>query len=165
MNPTMIMLIGPTGCGKSTFRKNNLAKLPCVSPDDFVIGKRTNVKVSYAWQHARNMAIELMKERHSFVADAQFIDTAVRNEWKSLARGFGFDSVGVAFNTTWEQLQKNQQARGARGLYGKVPVSVQKSAYQRMKAQLDHDYHSMVLRTGFEALHIVDFGKKLKLDI
>ena len=165
MNPTMVMLIGPTGCGKSTFRKNNLAKLPCVSPDDFVVGRWSPKKAAHAWQHARNMAIELLSERQTFVADAQFLDPSLRHEWQALARGFGFDRVGVAFNTSWRQLRRNQKARGARGLYGEIPLEVQKDAYQKMKDQLDTDYHNMVLRSGFDALHIVKFNEKIKFDI
>lgn len=133
---TMVMLVGPTGCGKSTFRKQHLAGLPCVSPDDFIVGKWTAKKATHAWQHARNMAIELMVEKKSFVVDAQFLDPAVRAEWQALAHGFGFETCAFVFSTSWTQLRKNQQSRGARGDYGLIPHKVQLRSYQLMKQQL-----------------------------
>jgi len=133
---TMVMLVGPTGCGKSTFRKKHLAGLPCVSPDDFIVGAWTAKKAAHAWQHARNMAIELLAEKKSFVADAQFLDPAVRAEWRSLANGFDFRVRAFAFDTPWKQLRENQQARGARGFYGLIPHKVQLRSYQLMKHQL-----------------------------
>jgi predicted kinase len=133
---TMVMLIGPTGCGKSTFRKKHLAGLPCVSPDDFVVGKWSAKKAAHAWQHARNMAIELLLEKQSFVVDAQFLDPAVRAEWQHLALGFGFETRGVVFDTSWTQLRQNQKARGARGHYGLIPYKVQLRSYQLMRQQL-----------------------------
>lgn len=133
---TMVMVMGPTGCGKSTFRKKHLFDYPCVSPDDFIVGKWTHKKTVHAWQHARNMAIEMLIDGTSFVVDAQFIDPAVRAEWTALARGFKFRVRAFAFDTPWKQLRKNQQARGARGFYGVIPFKVQQRSYQLFKQQL-----------------------------
>ena len=159
---TMVMLVGPTGCGKSTFRQKHLAGLPCVSPDDFIVGQWTAKKAAHAWQCARNMAIELLIEKQSFVVDAQFLDPAVRAEWMSLAIGFGYKTHVFVFDTTWTQLRKNQQSRGARGHYGLIPHKVQRRSYQLMKQQLaalkaDHDGGMRVMENGV-FLHINAIG-------
>lgn len=166
---TMVMLIGPTGCGKSTFRRKHLVHLPCVSPDDFIVGKWTSKKAQHAWQHARNMAIELMVERQDFVADAQFIDPAVRAEWIQIANGFQFKTRAFAFDTPWKQLRLNQQARGARGFYGLIPYKVQLRSYQLMKQQRSRMsgnegfVHRPAGRTIFpyNTVNVVKWGEKI----
>lgn len=165
------MLIGPTGCGKSTFRRKHLSGLPCVSPDDFIVGKWTAKKAVHAWQHARNLAIEMMVEKQSFVADAQFLDPAVRAEWKALASGFDFRVRAFAFDTPWKQLRENQQARGARGFYGTIPVKVQRRSYQLMRQQLakmtflnEGFTHPMEDRTSYpyDTIRVVKCGESIK---
>jgi predicted kinase len=156
----MVMLVGPTGCGKSTFRKKHLAHLPCVSPDDFVVGKWTAKKATHAWQHARNQAIELMAEQQSFVADAQFLDPAVRAEWLAIASGFKFRAHAFCFNTAWKQLRQNQKARGARGLYGTIPIDVQRRSYQLMKTQLTN---KSIYKEGFALVQVVEFGSVIEI--
>lgn len=157
---TMVMLIGPTGCGKSTFRKKHLAGLPCVSPDDFVVGKWSAKKAAHAWQHARNMAIELLMEKQSFVVDAQFLDYNVRSEWLALAKGFGFVPRAFCFDTSWKQLRKNQQARGARGLYGTIPIDVQRQNFKLMKELLARND---IYKEGYSRVTVVKFGSKENL--
>lgn len=168
----MVMLVGPTGCGKSTFRKRRLSHLPCVSPDDFIVGRWSPKKAVHAWRHARNMAVELMGEQQSFVADAQFIDPAVRAEWLALARAFGFLTRGYAFNTPWKQLRENQQARGARGFYGTIPYKVQLRNYQLFKRQLRSlsFYNEGFLRPmpgrscyPFSTMQIVEWNAKVSM--
>ena len=159
---TMVMLIGPTGCGKSTFRKKHLAGLPCVSPDDFIVGKWSPNKAAHAWQHARNMAIELLGERQPFVADAQFLERAVRAEWLRLAKGFGFKSRAFVFNISWKQLRENQQARGARDFYGEVPTDVQIRSFQLMQEQIRGKCFGSDLLTR---LDVVKFGTKQNFNL
>lgn len=155
---TMVMLIGPTGCGKSTFRKKYLSHLPCVSPDDFIVGKWSPKKAAHAWQHARNMAIELLVEDQSFVADAQFLDPKVRAEWTRIARGFSFKCRAFMFDTSWKQLRKNQKDRGERGLYGEIPFAVQRQSFQLMKALLRGRNLESDKKAG---LTVIKFGSKI----
>lgn len=136
----VIFMIGPTGCGKTTFRKKNLSHLPCVSPDDFIVGKWTHTKASLAWGYAKKVAVQLLKEKTSFVLDAQFVDGKTRNEWRRwIETHRGYKAVGVIFNTPWNQIQKNQSKRGNRGLYGKIPLAVQTAAYRRFVSSLKKD--------------------------
>lgn len=160
----MIMLIGPTGSGKTHFRQQHLAKYPCVSPDDFIIGKFSARKRVHAWAHARQMAVEMLIAGEEFVVDSQFIDPALRAEWAHLAKGWGYSVVGLIFITPWRQLVKNQKARGARGHYGPIPFAVQREAYQTFKAQLDlkPGVHPP-LSWGLSVVRNVEWGKPLQL--
>lgn len=131
----MYVTIGVTGSGKSTFRRKSLSHLPCVSPDDFIVGLWNMQKASSAWNHARNTAIELMKEGNPFLLDGQFTEYGIRSEWAKLARGFGYTSHALIFDTPWRQLLKNQRARGNRGFYGLIPHGVVLKNYQMFRDQ------------------------------
>lgn len=132
---TMVMLIGPTGSGKSTLRRDHLAHLPCVCPDDFIVGKFSPRKRVHAWANARQQAIEMLVTGESFVVDSQFVDPDLRREWACLAKGFGFSVHAVIMVTPWTQLRKNQKARGARGFYGEIPYAVQREMFTSFKKQ------------------------------
>ncbi len=136
MRGTMILLMGPTGCGKTTYRKKHYRDLPCISPDDFIRGQWTPKKASLCWALARGLAVELLQEGQSFVMDAQFTEEALREEWCRLAHGFEFDVVAVVMHTPWRQLQKNQKKRGSRGLYGTIPYAVLLRNYQTFRDQI-----------------------------
>lgn len=157
----MVMLIGPTGSGKTFFRSQHLAALPCVSPDDLIIGKFSARKRASAWAHARNLAIEMMLGHEEFVVDAQFVDPALRYEWTCLAAGFGYRTLGLVFATPWKQLRKNQQARGARGHYGEIPLSVQKEMYQNFKKEFDGS--NLKHENWFDVIRVVRWGKTPEL--
>lgn len=136
----VIFMVGPTGCGKTTFRKKNLPHLPCVSPDDFIVGRWTSTKAGLAWGYAKKVVAQLLLEKVSFVLDAQFVDDKTRNDWRRrIELCAGYRAVGIIFNTPWRQIRKNQSKRGDRGLYGKVPLAVQVSAYRRFRADIEQD--------------------------
>ncbi len=136
MKNTMHLMVGPTGCGKSTYRKRHLSKLPCVSPDDFIIGKFTHRKRFHAWAHAQLMAIDLLEGGESFVMDSQFIDPAVRREWFALASGFGYTVRSYVFLTPWQQILRNHKKRGDRGGYGRIPYATILEFYQAFMKQV-----------------------------
>lgn len=136
----VIFMVGPTGCGKTTFRKKHLPHLPCVSPDDFIVGKWTPDKASLAWKYSKKVVTQLLQEKVQFVLDAQFVDSKTRNDWRRwIETHKGYRAVGLIFNTQWKQIRKNQSKRGDRGLYGKVPLAVQVSAYRRFRADIEQD--------------------------
>ena len=134
--PVMTLMVGPTGCGKTTWRRKHLNGTPCVSPDDLILGKFTPRKCSHAWAHARQQALEMLSEEESFAVDAQFIDRKARRDWVNMARGYGYTVRLVVFLTPWRQLLKNHKRRGTRGGYGKVPYSVILRNYQEFVRQL-----------------------------
>jgi predicted kinase len=137
--PHVFFMVGPTGCGKTTFRKKHFPQFPCVSPDDFIIGKWTPTKARLAWEYARKITRELMSENVSFVLDAQFVNDKTRNQWRRWVEKKGYGATGVIFNTSWKQIQKNQRQRGDRCLYGKIPRNVQLNAYRTFRAALEKD--------------------------
>ncbi len=137
----MHILIGPTGCGKTTYRKANskLAGLPCVSPDDFIVGKWTPAKAQLAWSFAEKMAKELMGENTEFVVDAQFINGDTRRRWRNMARHFDYDVTATVFKTPWKQLLKNHKQRGNRGNYGSIPFVVIRNAHNSFQRLIEDE--------------------------
>ena len=126
---TMVMLIGPTGCGKTTFRKKYLTTLACISPDDFISGGWTSDKRALAWGHAGRMAELFFRDEESFVVDAQFVTADLRNEWVKKAKRHDYKVVAVCLLTSWSQILKNHEKRGDRGGYGIIPREVIKESY------------------------------------
>jgi len=129
--PTMILLVGPTGCGKSTFRKKHLSQFPCISPDDFIVGRWDSNKAFAAWSYAERVAKIFFGYSQSFIVDAQFISPDSRNKWVKMARSAGFQTVAVRFVTPWKQLMANHKKRGDRGGYGRVPLDVISASYEK----------------------------------
>jgi predicted kinase len=145
------MLIGPTGCGKTTYRKQHLADIPCVSPDDFIVGRWTSEKAKLAWMHAENMAAQLMQEGEDLVVDAQFINQSTRNAWMTHARSFKYEIYGICFKTPYDQLLKNHETRGSRGNYGCVPLKV----IGHSSRSFDHQMNDMSNFNGFDDLKVI----------
>ena len=131
MKPTMILLVGPIGCGKSTFRKKYLGQFPCISPDDFIIGRWSPDKVFLAWNYAEKVANLILRSGQSFVVDAQFVSSSVRNQWVKMARLHQFGVVALCFRTPWVQIVANHNKRGERGGYGKIPIDVVQASHDK----------------------------------
>lgn len=129
--PTMVLLVGPTGCGKSTFRRKYLSQLPCISPDDFIVGRWDPNKAFMAWSYAERMAVILCSEGKSFLVDAQFISPDSRNKWTKIARAHGFGVMAICFKTPWNQILANHKKRGDRNGYGKVPLDVIRISHEK----------------------------------
>lgn len=143
-------MVGPTGSGKTTYRKWALGLAPCISPDDFIVGKWTPAKASSSWAHARNTFIEMLKtqEAPEIIVDAQFVSGDTRREWVGIARGFGYFTEGKLFDTSFRQIQENQRKRGNRGGYGTIPYEVLLKSYRSFRDQLrdgsvKRDFHSV----------------------
>jgi predicted kinase len=162
----LILLVGPTGCGKSTYRYTYMKDIPCISPDDFIVGQWTGKKAGLAWEHASNVAVELFKEGVHFAVDAQFVNPTTRAEWQKKAQDNGYECVAVIFDTPWAQLQQNQVTRGKRGLYGEIPLSVQEAAFENFSRQVSDNS----ILSGFVDYMVVPWegevrikGKEFKL--
>jgi len=157
------MMAGPTGCGKTTFRKKYLSHLPCISPDDFIVGKWTQPKARLAWSYAERLAGILFAERNPFVVDAQFVNPRARNDWVKLARSFGYKIHIVCFNTPWQQLLKNHKIRGERGIglaaYGRIPLPVIRQYYNKFKLSMQGPSNWNL----FDSRIIVDWGQDVKM--
>jgi predicted kinase len=152
---SFVMLVGPTGCGKTTFREQNLSALACVCPDSFIIGPWTPKKVSMAWDYAEGMSNILFQEGTSFLFDAQFVKESTRRYWQEKARRNGFAPGAFIFDTPWEQIQQNQAARGTRGTYGMVPLCVQETNFSSFRTQKEAN----TLATGFDWHIWIEWGK------
>lgn len=134
--PTMILLVGPTGCGKSTFRKKYLSHIPCISPDDFIVGRWSPQKTYAAWLYAAKVAESFLRENDSFLVDAQFVNPTIRNEWVKKARAHKFQVFAICFRTPWTQIVKNHEKRGDRGGYGTIPADVIRSMFEKFERSI-----------------------------
>jgi predicted kinase len=154
--PIMILLVGPTGCGKSTFRKKYLAQFPCISPDDFIIGRWDSNKAFLAWSHAEKMADLLCRERKSFLVDAQFITPDSRNKWTKIARGHGLGIVAICFKTPWDQILANHKKRGNRNGYGKIPLDVIRTSHEKFTKSMSGPSNWFL----FDAVMTINWGSR-----
>lgn len=148
---SVVFMVGPTGSGKTTYRRRRFGLEPCISPDDFIVGKWTPGKTASAWAHARNTFIEILKanELRVILVDAQFVNADTRMEWVGIARGFGYETRALIFDTSFRQIQANQRKRGNRGGYGTLPYAVVLKQYRSFRDQLrdgsiKRDFHSVV---------------------
>lgn len=157
---SFVMMVGPTGCGKTTFREKNMASLACVCPDSFIIGPWSPQKVSMAWDYAEAMSNILFKEGTSFLFDAQFVKENTRRHWQEKSRRNGFSPGAFIFDTPWDQIQKNQAARGTRGAYGMVPTHIQETNFNSFKTQKEAN----ALVTGFDWTVWIEWGKEVSCD-
>jgi predicted kinase len=154
---SFVMLVGPTGCGKTTFRTSRLSSLSCVNPDSYIVGPWTGEKAGLAWEFAAVISDVLFKEGKSFVFDAQFVNEWTRRQWQVVARSHGYKPVGFIFDTPWEQIQVNQKQRGARGTYGEIPIPKQEAFYKSFRDQVN----DKTLFEGFETYTVVEWGKEV----
>lgn len=154
--PKMIMLVGVTGCGKTTYRKNHYPNVPCISPDDFIIGRYTPRKQSLAWGHAWWTAHEFYKAGEDFLIDAQFVDPDLRSTWVKEAKAWGFTVEAVVLDTPWNQLLKNHKKRGDRGGYGEVPMDVIRRNFQTFRRTMDSKKETF---KKFDRVTFVKWGK------
>jgi predicted kinase len=151
---SLIMMVGPTGCGKTMFRKKYFDDVPCISPDDFILGKWTPIKARYAWSYASQVGHILLAEGSPIVLDAQFINPSTRNEWVKMSRAYGYKTFAICFNTPWRQLLKNHRNRGDRGLYGKVPFDVIRASHAKFKRSMAGPSNWFLFDNRF----VVDWG-------
>ncbi len=88
MNNILIMMVGLSRCGKSTFCKDNLLHYPIVNPDSIrlaIHGQRFLAEQeSKVWYHTRIMIESLFLAGHKIVVlDATNINKKDRKGWKS----------------------------------------------------------------------------------
>jgi len=103
---TLLVLIGPAGCGKSTFASRHFRPTQIVSSDEcraLVSDDQTNQQVS---EHAFDLMKFIIEKRLMLgkltVADATHLNAQSRRPMIKLAEQFGFNSAALVFDVPLE---------------------------------------------------------------
>lgn len=105
MKPSLVLLIGIPGCGKSTWIKNNKSKWEntvVVSPDEIrkqLLGDVSDqTKNSEIWKFAKLFAIESLKSGSNVIIDATNTDNVNRILWvESIQEEVDFKRIALVF--------------------------------------------------------------------
>ena len=145
-----MVLVGPAGCGKSTFAEKHFLKTQIVSSDEC----RALVSDDAANQGVSGHAFDLMHfiiEKRLYlgrltVADATNLRRNNREKLASIARGFHFNTAAIIFNLSLETCMARNQARAR-----VVPQDALRAQYELLKRTLES-----VGREQFDYVFIID---------
>jgi len=112
---TLVVLIGPAGCGKSTFAAKHFIKTQIVSSDEcraMVADDPTNQGVS---GHAFDLMHYIIEKRlylgRLSVADATNLKRVHRKTLQKIARWYGFNTAAIIFNISLDVCRARNAAR------------------------------------------------------
>ncbi len=147
---TLVVLVGPAGCGKSTFAAKHFVPTQIVSSDQcraLVSDDVTNQGVSH---HAFDLMNFLIKKRlllgRLTVADAMNIDPVNRKRLVRFARWFRFRSLALVFKIPLETCLARNDARDRR-----VPKDVLLKQYKLFESA-----RHTIGQEGFNDLFVLD---------
>ena len=147
---TLVMLCGPAGCGKSTFAAKHFLKTQIVSSDDcraIVCDDSANQSIS---GHAFDLMYFIMEKRLRLgrltVADATNLKREDRKPVIKIARGFGFNSAALVFNTPLDVCLARNRARTR-----VVPEDALRAQYDLLTDTL-----RTIRREGFDYVYVLD---------
>ena len=124
LDPSLVVLIGAAGSGKSTFAARHFEPSEVLSSDAFralLSGDPANQAVSraaFGWLH-RELA-KRMAERRLTVVDATNIHRGGRKELLRPAAAAGLPSVAIVFDLPWDVVLARNASRVARVVDEKV---------------------------------------------
>lgn len=113
---TLVLLVGPAGCGKSTFAARHFRPTEIVSSDEcraLISDDPANQAVSSHAFALMHMIIEkrLLLGRLT-VCDATSLDRTTRNALARIARRFGFNIAAIVLDTPLDVCVRRNSGRG-----------------------------------------------------
>ncbi len=150
---SLVVLIGVSGSGKSTFAERHFRSTEILSSDAF----RAIVADDPADQRASRAAFELLhlaaqrrlERRRLTVIDATNVTPSARSELVSIARAGRRPAVAIVLDPPFEVCLARNAARDGRS----VDVAVIRRQSEDLRATLDHP--ADLRREGFAAVHVL----------
>jgi protein phosphatase len=147
---SLVLLCGPAGCGKSTFAARQFLPTQVVSSDEcraLVSDDASNQKVT---GHAFDLMHFIIEKRlllvRLTVADATNLKREDRGSLVRIGRWFGFNTILIAFNTTYETCRARNSARDRM-----VPDDALAAQYELFEKTL-----KTIKRERFDSVYIID---------
>lgn len=122
MKNKLILLVGCSGSGKSTFAKTYLdanQNVKYLSSDKLraVFGKsESDQSVTFqVFDAIKSMVNEYLKNGDDVMVDATSLNIKERKDYLNTAKTYNVETTAIVFERSKQQLMENQQKRGASG--------------------------------------------------
>ena len=131
--PSLIVLVGPSGSGKSAWAAARFQPSEVVSSDDLraVVGagREDLAATAAAFRLLDEIVTERLRRKMTTVVDTTGLDDESRARWSHMARAAGVDGLAVAFDTTLETCLRRNAKRER-----PVPQEVIRRQHRRFKS-------------------------------
>jgi predicted kinase len=163
---TLVLLVGPAGCGKSTFAARHFRPTQVVSSDEC----RALISDDPADQRVSGEAFALMHfivEKRLLVGrftvcDATNLDRTARNSLVRIARRFGFNTAAIIFDIPLEVCVRRNSVR--RRVVPEDALRKQFAMFEKAKRSVDRDGFDYIfsINQGAQTRAIVEISRKVK---
>lgn len=145
--PSLVLLIGLAGCGKSTFAAQHFTPTEILSSDAF----RAMVADDPADQAASGDAFSILrrvldkrlKRRRPTAVDATNLDRRARRPYLTTAAKYGVPAVAIVLDLPFEVCLDRDRGRAERTV-GEVVLRRQQEDLERTREQLDEEGYAVV---------------------
>lgn len=150
-DPSLVLLIGIAGCGKSTFAARHFAPTEVLSSDECraIVADDPNDQsaTSDAFSVLRFVLDKRLKRQRLSVVDATSLDRDARKPYLGLARKYDVPAVAVVLDLPFEVCLERDRQRTDRTV-GEEVLRRQRQDLERGLKQLDGE--------GYVAVHVLD---------
>ncbi len=140
---SLVLLVGSSGCGKSTFAQRHFRPTEVLSSDSFralICDDASSQAVSGdAFEVLHLLTAKRLYWRRFTVIDATNVKPEARRPLLGLARRYHFLTTAIVFNLTEEQCQQRNQQRTERLVPGEV-VHLHNQQLQQALLQLPNEH-------------------------
>ncbi|MDQ3328793.1 MAG: AAA family ATPase, partial [Chloroflexota bacterium] len=147
--PHLLVLVGASGAGKSTWAARSFAPTEIVSTDKCraLVGDREEVQAysKQAFELFYFLIAKRMELRKTIVADSTALDAGTRRNLLELAHSHGYPAVAIVFSASLDVRRKRNAGR-ARQVPDDVLVT-QQAAFERAIVEIG--------REGWDATHVL----------
>lgn len=163
-DPGIVVLVGPAGCGKSSFAAHYLSPGDVLSSDTFRAlvagdaGDQTATAAAFSLLH--HALSERARRRRLTVIDATNLTPRERRRLLGVARTHDLPTLAVVFGLPLESCQQQAAARGDRTVPPEV-IAEQYATFRRhLPALADEPFDDIVVFTSSEASRDVEVTRE-----